>query len=257
MKELFHTILFAPLYNGLVFLIDVVPGGSVGLAVILLTIVVKLILFPLSAKAVRAQIQMKIIQKPMAEIREKFKDNREAMGRAMLDLYKKYKINPFSGIAVLFVQIPIIIALYLVFLNGGLPTINTEWLYSFVPVPTNVDMHFFGLGNIGVSGSILLALLVGISQYFQARFSFPKPEPRNPNAAPNLQDDIARGMQIQVKYVLPVFIAFISYSLISVVSIYWIVSNLFSIGQELYMRSRIKKPEEERVHQRILEGDTN
>lgn len=247
MKELFNVLLFQPLYNTLVFLIDIIPGADVGLAVIALTIIVKLILFPLSAQAVRAQIQMKVIQKPLKDIQEKFKDNKEQMAQAMIDLYKKYKINPFSGIVVMLVQIPVILALYWVFLRGGLPEINTGLLYSFVPTPENVDMHLFGVFDVSKANNIVLALLVSISQYFQASFSFPKQEPRDPSKPATFQEDMMRGMQVQVKYVLPVIIGFVSYGLISVVSLYWVVSNLFAIGQEIYMRNHVRKPEEEKL----------
>lgn len=256
MKELFHNLLFQPLYNILVFLIDVIPGADVGLAVIALTVIVKLILFPLSAKAVRAQIQMKIIQKPLKEIQEKYKDKREEMGKEMLALYQKYKVNPFSGILVMIIQIPVILALYWVFLRGGFPEINQEWLYSFVPTPENVNMHFLGLFDVSHNNNLLMALLVALSQYFQARFSFPKPEPRDPSKPVSFQDDMMRGMQVQVKYVLPVIIGFVSYSLISVVSLYWIVSNLFAIGQEIYMRNHVRKPEEERTEKIAAENSS-
>ena len=245
MKELFNTFFYQPLYNALVLIIEVVPGADVGIAVILLTVLVKLILFPLSAKAVRAQIEMKVIQKPLEEIKEKYKNNREEMGRAMLDLYKKHKINPFSGVVVMFVQIPVILALYWVFLRGGFPSVDPSRLYSFVPFPNEVNMTFLGMFNVGESQNIVLALLAGLSQYFQARFSFPKPEPQDPNKPPTFKDDMMKGMQVQIRYVLPVVIAFISYGLISVVSLYWIVSNLFAIGQEIYIRNNIRKPAEE------------
>lgn len=251
MKELFHNFLFQPIYNALVVLIDVIPGSDVGLAVILLTIIIKLALFPLSAKMVSSQIQMKILQKPMEEIRLKYKNSQEEMGRAMLELYQKHNINPFSGILIMFIQIPVIFALYWVFYRGGLPNFNTEWVYSFVPIPEAVNMNFLGLINVGESKSIVLALLVGITQYFQARFSLPKQEPKPADYKNSIQDDIMRGMQLQIKYILPVIITVTAYNLITVISIYWIISNLFAIGQEIFIRNHIRGPEEERVNKQL------
>lgn len=245
MKELFNTTLFEPLYNALVFLIDIVPGADAGVAVVVLTIIVKLILFPLSKKAVHTQIKMRDLQGPLDELKEKFKNNKEEMGRAMLDLYKKHQINPFSGILLIFIQIPVILALYWVFLQGGLPEINQALLYSFVPSPDFVNMDFLGFLNIAESKGVILALLAAISQHFQARFSFPKQPKIKKGEKPSFKDDMMRGMGVQIKWVLPIVVFFISYGLISVIALYWTVSNLFAIGQELYIREKIKKPLEE------------
>ena len=148
MKELFNTLLFEPLYNALVFLIGIVPGADVGIAVILLTIFVKLILFPLSKKAVHTQIKMKVLQKPLEELKEKYKDNREELAKKMIALYQEHKLNPLSSIALIFIQLPVIFALYWVFLRGGLPEINQDLLYSFVQVPEMINMNFLGLINV-------------------------------------------------------------------------------------------------------------
>lgn len=252
MKEIFNLFLHDPLYNALVGLINIIPGEDVGVAVVILTILVKLILFPLSTKAVRTQLKMRLIQKPLEEIKEKYKNKREEMGKAMLDLYKEHKINPFSGILVLFIQIPVILALYWIFLRSGLPVIDTSILYSFVHNPEHVNMDFLGLMNIGESKSLILALLASITQHLQARFSFPKQEKKPEGHKATFQEDMMKGMSFQIKYVLPIFIFFVAYNLISVAALYWVVSNLFAIGQELYIRNKIKKPEETR--QRLAEG---
>ncbi|MDA8611255.1 YidC/Oxa1 family membrane protein insertase [Candidatus Pacebacteria bacterium] len=257
MKELFNNLLFEPLYNALVFLIDIIPGADVGLAVVVLTIIVKLILFPLSKKAVHTQIKMRDLQKPLDELKEKYKNNREEMGRAMLELYKKHKINPFSGILLIFIQIPVILALYWVFLRGGLPEINTSILYSFVPAPDYVNMEFLGFLNIAEAKGFILALLAAVSQHFQARFSFPKQPPAPKGEKPSFKDDMMRGMGIQIKWVLPIVVFFISYGLISVVALYWVVSNLFAIGQELYIREKIKKPAEAEKEKEESDRDEN
>lgn len=242
MKELFNTIFFEPLYNALIGLIDIIPGGDVGFAVIALTIIVKLILFPLSKSSVRTQLKMRQLQKPLEEIKEKFKDNREAMGRAMLDLYKEHKLNPFSGFLLILIQIPVILALYWVVWKGGLPLVNESILYSFIPTPETVNMLFLGVFPIDEAKNVVLALLAALTQHFQARLSFPKPEPRKAGATPSFQDEMMRGMNVQVKWVLPIFVFFISFGLASVVALYWTVSNLFMIGQELYIRRTIKNP---------------
>lgn len=246
MKEIFNLFIHDPLYNALIWLIEIVPGGDVGVAVVILTILVKLVLFPLSTKAVRTQLKMKMIQKPLEEIKEKYKNKREEMGKAMLELYKKNNINPFSGILVLFIQIPVILALYWIFLKSGLPEIDNNFLYSFISAPENIKMDFLGLVNVGEAKSLVLAFLAAITQHLQARFSFPKQEKKPDGHKSSFQEEMMRGMSLQIKYILPIFILFVAYNLISVAALYWTVSNIFAICQEIYIRNKIRRPEEEK-----------
>jgi YidC/Oxa1 family membrane protein insertase len=233
---IYNNFFYNPLYNGLVFLIDVLPGADVGLAVVILTIVVKLILFPLSQKALKTQAVMKIAQKDIDAVKAKYKDNRELLAKETLAVYRKYKINPFAGFLTLLIQIPVLFALYFIFYKGGLPSINIDILYSFVSVPSIVNMKFLGLFGVGAH-SIIAALLVGITQAVQAHYALSASQVPE---GTGFKTDFVKGLHLQMKYVFPVIISLIAYSLISVVSIYWIVSNLFGIGQELYLRKKFK-----------------
>jgi YidC/Oxa1 family membrane protein insertase len=238
MIAFFHATLYQPLYNGLIFLIDIIPGADVGLAVLALTIIVKLILLPLSEKAVATQLIMKKHEPELSEIKLKYKDKKEDQARAILDFYKSHKINPFASILVILVQIPIIISLYYVFFRGGLPIVNTELLYSFVPVPQEVDMFF--LGYFDMAGkTAFLALLVGVTQFFQMRLAMPVwPTPVKKAGPPSLKDEMMKSLQFQMRYVLPIFVAVVAYNISGAVALYWTTSNLFAIGQELYLRRK-------------------
>ena len=142
---LFNTTLYNPIYNLFVFLIDIIPGGDVGLAVIILTIIVKLVLFPVSLGAVKTQMKMKLIEPEIKKIQELYKDKKEELAKKTFEVYKKNKINPFSSIIILFIQIPVIFALYFAIWKG-LPVIKTEILYSFVKNPSQISMTgFIGL----------------------------------------------------------------------------------------------------------------
>lgn len=242
-SDIFHAVAYDPIYNLLVFLVGVIPGGSVGLAVILATVIVKIILFPLSLSAVRTQMVLKTIQPKIKEIQENLKDKREEMAQKLLALYKEYKINPFSSLLLFIIQIPIIIALYLVFFREAFPEINTEILYSFITIPSTIDLSFLGFIDV-TERSIVLALLAGITQFFQVRFALPAPGPRKENAS--LKDDMLRNMQIQMRFLLPVLITIFAYVVSAVIALYFITSNLFAIGQELYMRKTVKKKFEEK-----------
>lgn len=237
-SSIWHTIFFDPIYNGLVFFIDVVPGGDVGLAIIFITIVVKLVLLPLSLKAARTQMVMKELDPKLREIKEKYKDQREEQARAMMEAYKEAGLNPFASIVLLFLQIPIVIALYLAVSRGGgvpLPDINIDLLYTFIPTPEVVDMMFMGFIDLA-ERSLPLAALAGITQYIHAQWSIPKPEPRDPNAAPDMKADFARNMQLQMRYMMPVIIFVVAYTISAAIAIYFTISNLMALLQEYVVR---------------------
>ena len=162
---MFHNIwnflLYKPLLNALAFLVSVIPGGDLGLAVIILTILVKLILFPFSQKSIKNQAAMNILTPELNKIKNNG-TSKEEQARLTFELYKKHKTNPFSGCLLVLIQIPIIFALYYVFLKGI--NFGDGLLYSFIHVPANVNMTFLGIINIG-GKSLLLAILAGVSQY--------------------------------------------------------------------------------------------
>lgn len=219
---------------------DTLPFFDAGVIVILFTIIVKLVMFPLSIKATKAQIEMKEIEKDLKKIKEQYPD-KQIQTQKTIELYKEKNINPFAGLLVLLIQLPIIISLYQIFLKSGLPIINLELLYSFVPVPAVIEMNFLGI--IDIAGkSIVLALIAGISTYFQLVYATPPADKHiDSNNKPTLQEDVMKTMQTQMKYVFPILVTFISWSVSAAVSIYWITSNIFTIGQELYIRKHIRK----------------
>lgn len=236
--DAFHVGIYIPLYNGLIWLLSLSPLIDVGVAVVLLTVLVKLVLFPLGIKAARTQLLMRELEEPLKEIRERYKNSREEQAKRTLELYREKGVNPFSSILVLFIQLPVIFGLYWVFYKGGLPAINVDELYSFVSAPLSVDMWFLGLIDMGAK-SAPLAFLAGASQFLQARLTLPKLTPRKAEAS--FQEDFARSMQLQMKYVLPGIVGVVSYALASAVALYWITSNIFAIGQELYVKKRLAR----------------
>lgn len=240
-SSVFNTIFYNPLYNGLIFLIDKIPGSNIGLAVIIFTVIVKLVLMPLSRGAVVTQLKMKQLEPELAKLREKYKSDKQEQGRKMLEFYKVNGLNPFAGILLMLIQLPIILALAFIFYKGGLPVVNTEILYSFVQTPAVVSTLFLGFIDVSVR-NILLGALAGITQFFQVRFSVPAYKTTE-GQAPSFKDDLARSMNVQMRYVLPALVFFISLGVSGAVALYWITSNLFTIAQELYFRRGIKKGE--------------
>ncbi|HEU4677393.1 MAG TPA: YidC/Oxa1 family membrane protein insertase [Candidatus Paceibacterota bacterium] len=240
MSAIWHTIFFNPIYNSLVYFIDAIPGGDVGLAIICTVILVKTIILPISLKAARTQLVMRELEPKLAEIKETHKDNREIQALKTMELFKEAKVNPLSSIVLLFVQIPIVIALYFAVSRGGgvpLPEINTAILYSFVPTPETVNMIFLGFLDI-TKKSLALAALAGFTQFLHTHLSLPPHKPREESAAPSFKDDFTRSMHLQMRYVMPVLIGFVAYTLAASVALYFTISNIMAIVQEFVLRHK-------------------
>jgi len=241
---MYNQIVFLPLYNGLVGLMDIVPWLDVGLAVIIFTCIVKLILFPLSKSSILTQIRMKEVEPEANRIKVQYANDRQMQAKKTMELYKEKKIKPFAGVLLLFIQLPILLALISVFYKI-VPAIHPELLYSFVSLPV-IKTHFLGLIDL-THKSLILSLATGVVQFLQLHFS-PATRQQKGSASTNPGDmsAMAGTMGKQMKYILP-FFAFIStYWLIparfpqaaSVIAIYWAVSSAFTLGQEIVIRNR-------------------
>lgn len=228
LTNIWNNFLYEPLLNALAFLVSIVPGGDVGLAVILLTILVKIALFPLSQRSIESQKKMNLLAPDIKKIKDSGV-SKEEQAKLTFELYKKHKTNPFSGCLLILIQIPIIFALYYVFLKG----LNFEsgLLYSFIKAPESVNMLFLGVLDL-TQKSLLLAVLAGISQFFQAYY-MPKPAPSTGDGK-SFQESFAKSMHVQMKYVFPFIVAFIAYSVSGAIALYWVTSNIFAVGQQIY-----------------------
>ena len=240
--SVFNLILYQPLFNALILLYQYLPGHDFGIAVIVLTILIKIILYPLGAKGVKSQKALSNLQPKIKEIQEKFKNDKEKQARATMELYKKEKINPFSGCLPLLVQLPILIALYRVFW-GGFGVNQLSFLYSFVPNPGQVDTTFLGITNLTQSAvvkvsevshllwaNIAIIIGAGIAQFFQTKMVTPKQK-----SVKKGLPDFSQTMQKQMIYFLPIFTVFILWRLPAAVALYWLVVALFSIVQQYFI----------------------
>ncbi|MEK7135524.1 MAG: YidC/Oxa1 family membrane protein insertase [Patescibacteria group bacterium] len=235
MSYLYHTFFFDPLYNTLLLLFKVLPWADAGIVIILLTVLVRLILFPLSRKAVVTQVKMAEIAPELEEIKGRYKDKPEEQAKKTLALYKEKGVNPFSGILVIIIQIPLMIALYQIFLHFA--EVRTDLLYSFVTAPGQVNTVFLGLVDLA-GKSAVIALLAALSTYFQLQIAGRGQSAPKGNS---FGDNLTRNMQTQMKYIFPVIVFFISYRISGVIALYWLTTNLFSIAQDLYVRSTLTK----------------
>lgn len=240
MSFLFQNFFYAPLYNGLILFISITPFHNVGLAVILFTCFIKVIIFPLSQQSIKTQFEMKRIEPEINALKLKYKDDKRLQAEKTMELYKNKGVNPFSGIFLMLIQLPILIALYWVFLEGGFPEIDQSTIYSFTKIPEIINMDFLGISV--ADKSTLFAFFVAVAQFFQMQITIPqikKVEAKDDKKS-NFADELAKSMNMQMKYVMPIIMFFIAKNFPLVVSLYLITSSLFAIGQELYIRGKYK-----------------
>ncbi len=235
-SSLFNSFFYNPIYNTLVALVALVPGGDVGVAVIILTIIIRLILLPFSLSAARTQRAIKILEPKIKELKEKHKGDKEKEALETLDLYREAQVNPFVSILSAFIQIPVLLALYFVFLYEPFSTINTARLYTATPLPHLVSLEFLGI--LSVAGkSLILAVIAGLTQFLQAHLSLSGT--MKPSDTKGVQNDFQKVMGMQLKYVFPFLIGTISYTTSSAIALYFITTNLAGSLQELYVRRRL------------------
>jgi len=237
MMSFFHTVLYTPIYNLLMFFTDILPGQDIGLAVVAATLVVKVLIMPLSFAALRTQRVIKAIEPEMKKIREELKDDKETQAKEMFALYKKYGVNPFAGLLTLIIQLPIVISLYWVFNNKTLLSVDTSILYSFVPAPLAISPLFLGIFAV-TGASITLALLAGLTQFAYGWYAIPVPEKSTKKPGTDMQADFGRSLAIQMRFMLPVFIAIAAYYTSVAIALYFITSNLVGVVQEYIVRRK-------------------
>lgn len=222
-------------------LVAFVPGSDVGVAIILVTIGIRILLLPFSLSAARTQRAMKLLEPKIKSLKETCKDDKEREAVETLALYRAAQVNPFSSILTAFIQIPILLALYWVFTYEPFPAINVARLYTLTPIPHTISLEFLGI--ISVSGkSIFLAVLAGITQFLQAHMALSgsmKP------GSEGSQSDFQKIIGMQLKYVFPFLIAAISYTTSGAVALYFIATNLVGSAQEWHVRRVISKETQE------------
>lgn len=222
MANIFNQILVYPLLNLLVFFYHYIP--DIGVVIILLTVIVRLFLLPSFHKQLKSQKVMAELQPKMDALKEKHKDDKEAHARATMELYKEHKVNPLSSCLPLLIQLPILIALYQVFiqsLNGQ----QLSGLYSFIADPGRINPIFLHWLNLS-HNNIYMAVIAGLLQYWQSRLMLPKIA---------TTDATAKMMQYQTLYFLPAVTIFLGAKFPAGLTLYWVVTTLFGVGQQYYI----------------------
>jgi len=224
---LFNTVLIKPLFNTLVGLYNVIPGHDFGVAIIILTLLIRLLLMPLSIKALRSQQAISRLQPKIKELQDKHKHDKAQLAQHTMGLYKQEGVNPLGGCLPILIQLPVILALYQVFIKI-FQTESMALLYGFVSVPAsinNIAFHFLDLGK----PNVILAVLAGVLQFVQS-YMMMKLQPPADSSNP------AAAMTRQMTYIFPVMIVFIAWSLPASLSLYWVVTTLYSVLEQWYIR---------------------
>jgi len=226
MKQLINVILRQPLFNALIFLVWLVPNHNVGWAIIGLTVIIRLILLPSSLSAARQQKKMRDLQPELTALAEKYKGQKEKLAQAQMAFYKENKVNPLGSCLPLLVQLPILIVLYYVF-QDGLSVNRFDMLYNFTPRPEFIKTVFLGIDLAQPDKYIS-----GILQFIQSKQLMPSiTKAADPKKGPDMQAMMSK----QMMYLMPIFTVFIAGRLPAALPLYWIITNLFTIGQQWYV----------------------
>lgn len=239
MISFFHEYLYIPIYNLLIYLVGVLPGADIGLAVVIVTLIVKFVTLPLSISALKTQRAMRRLEPKLKELKETYKDDKQKQAEMMFALYKEENVKPFSSMLGMFIQIPVLITLFLVFQRESMSQVNPDILYSFVNDPGTFSALFLGFFVIA-GHNIILAVLAAATQFVQAYFAIPIPK-RDPNSLQDkgaMQAEFGRAMAVQARYVLPFVIGAVAFTS-GAVALYFITSNIVGILQEFFVKRTI------------------
>jgi len=226
MAHFWQIVFYQPLFNLLVLIYNLV-GGNMGLAIVVLTVVLKIVLYPLSGKALKSQKALQELQPKVDELKARLGDKKELMAKELMALYQKEKVSPFSSCLPLLVQLPFLFALYQVF-RSGLASGSLELLYPFVHNPGHLADTFFVAWHLS-SPSWVLGVLTAAAQYWQSKMLVTSKQ----SAVAGAKDEgMTAAMNKQMLYLLPAMTFFFSLTLPGGLILYWLVNTVLTIGQQ-------------------------
>lgn len=245
MGNIFDAAIYEPIFNALLYIQKTLPGHDMGLAIILVTLLIKGILYTPSLAAIRSSRQLQSLQPKLKELQVKYKNDREGLAKEQMKLYKESKVNPLSSCLPILIQLPILIGLYQVFFNGlkiddnGLLVKDQlshvyGWLRDYFST-TPLNTMFLNFVDIAKNHNVILALLAGGTQFWQSRMLAAPKEPKTPEAR---DEAMASTMNKQMMYIFPVVTLVFTYNLPAGLGLYWVTSTVFTIVQQyIFLRS--------------------
>ncbi len=238
----FTVGIFEPLFNALLYIQKLLPGHDLGIAIILLTLVIKAALYIPSLSGIRASRQLQTLQPKLKAIQTQNKDNKEKLAQEQMRLYKESKVNPLSSCLPLLIQIPFFIGLYQVFIsglkidhNGILGAAELKHIYPFLRgyyEATPINTMFLGFVNlVGKKGvaNIVFALLAGATQFWQTKMLA---APKEPHIKEARDESLTSATNKQMTYMLPLFTAYLAYTFPAGLALYWTTQSVLTIAQQ-------------------------
>lgn len=269
--NIFELVVVQPIFNLLMGLYALVPGRDFGVAIIIFTVIVRFLLYPLTRSMLHQSKAMRKLQPELARIKKQSKGNRQAESMAMMELYKKHGVSPFRSIGILLIQLPIFIALFQVIQiftmhRDRIEQFTYGFLKQFDPIkdlianPDNFNEKLLGFVDLTKSAFsnghidvflIILAVIAGVTQYIMSRQTMPKTESKR--RIRDIMADAAEGKQAdqgemnaivmqRMSKLLPIFMFFVMISVPGALALYYAVSNLVAVGQQAYL---LRQDEEE------------
>lgn len=233
-RKLWVGVFYKPIYNGLIFFAKILPGHSLGLAIILLTIIIRTILLIPSQKALRSQKRMQDIQPRLEKIKEKHKGDQQKIAAETMAIWKESKVNPLGSCLPLLLQFPFLIALFYVIQDGLNPDKSFLLYTSYQNFQiSDINTYFLGL-DLKKANVYILPFIIGGLQFLQLKMTMSKQKKKLKNGDLKQPKEVAMAGNMMT-YVLPVMIAVFTASLPAGVGIYWGISTLYGIVQQLFV----------------------
>ncbi len=241
--SLWRTAFYKPIYNGIIFLISVLPNHSLALAIILVTLIIRSLLLVPSQQAIRSQKKMQDIQPKLEEVKKKYAGNQEKIAMETMKIWQENKVNPLGSCLPLLIQFPVLIALFYA-VKEGLNPDKVALLYEFQKDFTmaNINTGLFGIFDLTETDIYFFPITVGLLQFTQMRLALSRKKPKKTTEKKptkkkkdNKQDfssDMAQANKM-MQYFMPLMIAFFTASVPSGVGLYWGTSTLYGIIQQI------------------------
>jgi len=236
MQHLYQVIFYQPILNALTFLYN--HTADLGIAIILLTILIKVVLWPLSQKAIKSQAQLQAMQPKIDELKKKYADDKAGLGQATMSLYKEHKINPLSSCLPLLIQLPFLFAVFRV-LRVGLSE-DLHLVYSFLTKPENFQAVSFGFMDLS-KPVVYLAVLAGAAQFVQSKMMLAKQKKANISSEnTGKEEGMTNIMNKQMMYIFPVMTVVFGLSLPGGLTLYWFMFTALTVLQQ-FLVLRLEK----------------
>ncbi len=253
------TFFYQPIYNGLIYIVSIMPGHNLGIAIILLTIILRLLLFIPAQRGLESQRKLQELQPRIKKLQDKYKNNQQKIAQETFALYKEYKVNPFGSCLPLVIQLPILIALFYV-IRTGLNPDNVHLLYTFQQGfdLSLINTNFFGLLELTQRNIFILPLIVAGLQFFQMKLATAR---KKKQTEKKKKDEKGKGAEMEMAtqmmtYIMPIMIALFTASVPSGVGLYWGTSTIFGIGQQLYVNKRVGSGNKNKSKVRVIEKNS-